>query len=225
MINLIKNKGLKIEKDYKLSLTAASLMPYEMHIVAKTLLECQKDWECTFQKILDSNLLQKNKVSTLKRELKELSDRIRNLTEQEIVYLAQGLYTHEISYIAVIKTYPIIREFVLEVVRSKKLLFDNVILESDWNNFIELKKTQHEQLFKLSTSTLKKIKQVIFKILKDAKILTTSGQQKLIQTPYIDQKVISLLCEDDPKLLQYFLFSDSDIKTMCRDTNEHHEKI
>ena len=214
-----------MNKDYKLSLTAASLLPYETHIVAKTFLECDKDWECTFQKIIDSNLLQKNKSSTLKREFKELRDRIRNLTDQEIAYLAQGSFIYEISYIAVIKTYPIIREFVLEVLRSKKLLFDNVVLESDWNNFIESKKAQHQQLSDLSVSTLKKIKQVIFKILKDAKILTTSGKQKLIQTPYIDRKMISLLCQDDPKLLQYFLFSDSDIKTICRDDNEYHEKI
>ena len=196
-----------------------------MHIVAKTFLGCNQDWECTFQKIIDSNLLQKSKLSTLKRELKELRDRLQNLTDQEIAYLAQGLYTYELSYIATIKTYPIIREFVLEVVRNKKLLFDNILLESDWNNFIESKKAQHQQLSDLSASTLKKIKQVIFKILKDAKIIAISGKQKEIQTPYLDQKLMQLICEDDPKLLQYFLLSDSDIKTMCRDDNEHHEKI
>ena len=206
-------------------MTAAALLPYEMHIVAKTFLECSKNWECTFQTIIDSNLLQKNKLSTLKRELFELRDRLQNLTQKEVEYLANGYYTTEISFLAIIKTYSLIQEFVLEVLRNKKLLFDNILLESDWNNFIESKKAQHQQLSDLSASTLKKIKQVIFKILKDAKIIAISGKQKEIQTPYIDQKLMQLICEDNPKLLQYFLLSDSDIKTICRDNNEHHEKI
>lgn len=169
--------------------------------------------------------MQKNKLSTLKRELFELRDRLQNLTQKEVEYLANGYYTTEISFLAIIKTYSLIQEFVLEVLRNKKLLFDNILLESDWNNFIESKKAQHQQLSDLSASTLKKIKQVIFKILKDAKIIAISGKQKEIQTPYIDQKLMQLICEDNPKLLQYFLLSDSDIKTICRDNNEHHEKI
>ncbi len=191
-------------------------MSYEMQITAKAYLECSGNWDCTLEKILASNLLQKNKLSTQKREFKEFKIRLMHLNNEEIKFLSEGIFEKEIAFLSCIKSYTLLREFVLEVIRNKKLLFDNIIFESDWNNFFESKKEKSRKLANVSEYTQKKIKQVIFKILKDAQIIRIVKKQKIIEDIYLDKQFIEIVCRDNPSLLKLFLISDTDIKNYCR---------
>ena len=200
------------QKPYPLGFTAVGLMPLELQEVAKSYLSHSKDWEKTTQMILENNPLQKNTKATILRKYRELKKRCQNLTEDELTTLAAGSHTKLLAYLSVVKSYPIVYEFVTEVLRNKYLSFDRFFYESDWRNFLEMKKEQYDILAAKSDSTLRKIRQVILSIMKETGIL----EDTIIERPYLPVEFTQLVCQDNPQWLAAFLWSDTDIATTCK---------
>jgi len=196
---------------YLLSFTAASLAANETQIVSKIYQE-SKNWDIVKQKVVDDNILQKGTIATRKREFAEIKKRVSNLNEEELDFFieAVGEELKHIALLSVYKTYKIIFDFAVEVIRKKYLLFDYEILDSDYENFFESKKLAYEKLNTISQKTYYKIKQVSFKIFEQAGILD-SVKTKNIKKPYLSKTLIEIIVKDDPKYLKGFLYSDQDI--------------
>ena len=199
-------------KKYLLSFTAVGLMPREMQLVAQTFLECDGDWNETEKEILERNILQKASGSTLRRKLRELKKRCMALTDEELARLAENEESRALAFLGAVKSYALLHEFCIEVLRNKYLNFDPFLLESDWANFIESKKSLSEELAEKSETTLAKARQVIFHMLKNAGLLEGST----IVRPYLSPGLVASICRDDPKWLADFLYSDTDIETSCK---------
>ncbi len=194
---------IEIEK-YDFSFTASSLRLNEMILVASSIREnTPVDY---------TNELGGGKSTTGKRMLFEFNKRISNLTQKQIEILIDGDLTSQkqIAFLSICKTYSLIRDFVIEALREKLLVFDYQITQGDYITFYRRKLDLHPEMEKLTDLTEKKIKQVIFKILEQAGIIDNI-KKRVIQPQIIDKKVIDVIAIDNPIWLKVLFMSDIDI--------------
>lgn len=206
-------------QDYSLSFTAASLMTYETEQIAKLYLE-YKDWNKIQELVIDDNIIQKGTVSTRKREFAEIKKRLINITSVHLEFIT-NCTTDELKLYCLYlcsKTYRLIYEFIIDVIRDKYLMFDYMILDSDYTRFIESKTASSKKLQSITEKTQYKIKQVIFKILEQSTLID-SAKSRNIQKPYISPELEKIIAIDSPKLLSIFLYSDNDIQAIQEELN------
>lgn len=201
---------------YLLSYTAASLLTHETETVAKLYLELQ-DWESVKVEVVEQNVLQKNALSTRKREYSEIKKRLSRLTAKEFALYGTDTESRYLAFLACIKTYRLIYEFVAEVLREKVLLFDDQILPSDYTSFFESKQAGAEELNAISEVTEAKLRQVLFRILADVGLID-SVKRMHICVPTLPRDLVEAIIEDDPMLLRAFLVSDRDIQSYIEGT-------
>lgn len=199
-------------KDYKLSFTSASLLINDSIKVAEIFSQ-KKQWPLTKEIILKENILQRKKEGTIIRELQEIRHRLSALTEKQIrLLLNSNVETQKlILFFGVCKYYSYIKEFTVEILRQKLILFDNQIYDSDYEKFFVQKSSSSHKLNSISESTKEKIKRVLFTILWQAGIIN-SAKSKMIQPPFLTSKLIEAIVLDNPEYLKVFLLSDRDIK-------------
>ena len=165
----------------------------------------------------DQNLLNKVKQATFSREFREIKKRIDLLTEDQLNLLINGSPDEmkAMVFVSLLKTYSFLFDFVVEIVRNKYFLFDNVMTESDYTRFINSKVLVHPELEALSEQTAKKVKQVIFTLLMQVGLIT-ERKNGLILKPYLSATSIKVIVLDYPLLLSCFLFSDADIHSAIK---------
>lgn len=164
------------------------------------------NWNEVFKEDLEQNLLQKLKISSSKRQLREIRFRLQNLSVECLSYLLQANPDDQkaIILLAILKTYLFIFEFILEVLKPKLDVYDTILRDSDYLIFFENKASIHPELAALSDSTKAKIKQVLYRILAEAGLLD-SVKSKNIQRPNVSSSIVELIRQDDPKWLKAFL--------------------
>ncbi len=195
-----------IETDkYDFTFTASSLRLTDMVLVANASLENRQ--------IDFVNELGGGKSATGKRLMSEFSKRLSTLTKSQVDVLIHGDLNDQkhIALLSVCKRNKFIRDFIIEVVREKVLLFDFQITEGDYVSFYRRKFELHPEMEKLTLITEKKIRQVTFKILEQAGIIDNIKTRR-IQPQIIDKKVIDAIKADNPNWLKILLLSDADIK-------------
>jgi hypothetical protein len=196
---------------YRLSFTGASFFLHETIILANLCLEYD-DCAKALNHLLSSEILDRSK-STVKRESSEIILRLNNLPNTLLERLA-SIDPDDAKVIllyAIMKTYPIIKEFCLEILYEKSLIMDNTLQEYEINAFWRRKEEEQEVLHEKSDATKKKLKQVMFKILADAGILS-STKEKAIVKPYINDVTAKMILEDsDESYLRALLMNDSEI--------------
>ena len=176
---------------YDFSYTAASLRLQEMILVAKAFLE---------KRTIDlTNELGNGKSSTGKRLLAEFQKRINQLTQEELNILINGDLTSQkqIAFLSICKSSYFIRDFILEVIREKYLIFDYQITDGDYISYYRRKYEIHPEMEKLTEITEKKIKQVVFKILEQSGIINNI-KSKIIQPQLLDETLINTIMIDNP---------------------------
>ena len=100
-----------------------------------------------------------------------------------------------------------LREFIEEVVCDKLIVYDYQLSSGDMSNFIYNKKIDHPEFEALTDSTMKKVQQVMFRILEQAGLID-SVESKKIQIPFLDYDIQSLLSPTDKKYLFNQWFQD-----------------
>lgn len=192
---------------YDFSFTASSLRLNEMILVANAVLEKRE--------IDYTNELGGGKSTTGKRMLSEFKKRVSKLSSGELRYLIAGDFTSQkqIAFISICKAYWFIRDFMIEVLREKVLVFDYQITEGDYISFYRRKLELHPEMTELTEITNKKIKQVTFKILEQAGIIDNI-KSKIIQPQIINAKVLKIVASDNANWLKVLLMSDTDIASV-----------
>ena len=190
---------------YDFSFTASSLRLNEMLLVA---LAYHDGVEVDY-----TNDLGGGKSSTGKRMLSEFKKRISNMTSEQLEVLLNGdlITQKQMTLVSVCKSYSFIREFIIEVVREKLLVYDCQITDGDYISFYRRKFDLHEEMESLTDLTEKKIKQVTFKILEQAGLINDI-KNRIIQPQIIDYKLIKAIVQDNPNWLKVLLVSDMDIQ-------------
>lgn len=196
---------MTITNKYDFSFTASSLRLNEMLLVARAHHDgVEVDY---------TNDLGGGKSSTGKRMLSEFKKRISHLTRAQLeILLNSDLVTQkQLTLVSVCKAYSFIREFIVEVVREKVLVYDYQITDGDYISFYRRKFDLHEEMDSLTELTEKKIKQVTFKVLEQAGLINDI-KNRIIQPQIIDYKLMKALVQDNPNWLKVLLVSDRDIQ-------------
>jgi hypothetical protein len=193
-----------------MSFTSAGLLVRESLILAQAYQSIQ-DWDQLKTESFEQNLLQTKKPSSAKRNIREISHRLRTLTPDQFELLIDGGYTDQlhILWLATAKTYRFIHEFSQEVVREKYLKLDYMLSYDDFDSFFNAKAEWDDGLDGLSESTRKKIRQVLFRMMHEAEILTAGN---MIIPTILSAETARVIQADDPALFVAYPVSDMDIQ-------------
>jgi hypothetical protein len=202
-----------VKSKYSLSFTAASLRLNDAIKIAKAAKEAGLS---DFKEIRGSGVVFSSvKTRTSDREFREIRKRLEFLTPSQLNILVNGdlISQKQIAFLAACKHYNFIRDFTVDVIRDKTLVYDYKINESDFRSFINNRMHTHPELDDFSESTLKKAKQVLFHILDQAGIINNASE-KVIQPQILHPTVIKVVVDDDPAWLKIFLLPDKEIKQL-----------
>lgn len=187
---------------YTMSYTACSLVCAETKKVAELYLE-ERDWKKVAKIAFDTNLLQYRTQNALKRTLSEIISRLKKLPEEALLILVNGTpyEQNQILWLAVCLRYSFIYDFAIEVVKEKYNLMQSKITQLDYDAFFNSKLNWHDELDKLTDSTRYKLKQILFKMLKEAEIVDSDN---CIMTTFVSPRVIEIINNYDSKYLGIF---------------------
>jgi len=176
---------------YRLSFTTGGLYYRESIKLAELYLPL-RDWSEVRKQVFAENLLQLNTHSSQVRTYREVSSRLQQLTDIELELL-MGSTEQEKCYLlwlAICRQYKFIEEFSVEVLREKFLVMDMSLTHQDYDIFFNRKADWHEELDELSLSTRNKLRQILFRILREAELL--SGHNTIIPailTPRVAREI------------------------------------
>lgn len=196
------------DSNYKISFTTGGLFYHEATKTVELYFQL-KDWSLVKAQIHNENMLKTRTLSSLKRTARELVQRLEVLTDDQLAILADGSRQEQnhILWLAVCKQYRFVHEFAVEVVREKFLRLDLEISYRDFDIFFNTKAEWNEGLDQIKESTRKKLRQVLFRILTEAEIISSN---LMIQPVMISPRVARAICDDDASYLAVFPISEPD---------------
>lgn len=199
---------------YKMSFTVGGLF-YQESIIAVDLYVKNKDWSKVLYKILEENLFQTRTESSLKRICRETISRLKLLSTDQLQIINKGSRQdqNQMLWIAVCMRYTFIHEFAIEVIREKFLLMDYALTEEDYTIFFDTKAEWNEELDNLKDSTKKKLKQVLFRMLKEAEI---TSDFNIILPAILSKKMAKILISDKSGAYRVLPVSDIDLKEWAK---------
>lgn len=200
---LMKNK-------YLLSFTTGGLF-YQHSLLISQLFTVLNNWEQVYNKVIDENTLQSRTQSTAKRVGKEIINRLKTLTQEELNLLLDTSPTEQkqILFISVCRRYKFIYDFAKDVIRERYLTLKYDLPTEEFDSFYNQKEQWHEELEKISPSSKYKLRTVLYKILLEADIL---DKNKIIMPTMISNELIKMIAKKDLDDLLIFPISDLDIK-------------
>lgn len=201
-----------MNKRYRMSFTAGGFLLVESIKVAKLYMETG-DWDKIQKTIFDDNILQYEAKRTTKRIFHEIKIRLQKLNKDLLRILLESTPQEQkiIIWIAICKTYDFIGEFAKEIIREKYLLMNNQLTQEDYIGFFNSKADWHEELDNQSDKTIQKQRQVVFRMLKEAEIISPDN---LILPVIPTLNIFKALYKDDPSNLTYLPISDIDIQRL-----------
>lgn len=185
------------KQPYRFSMTAASLAIDEFIILANRLIKVDFDYErLSYQDI------NKERAITGKRKFSEQLLRLKQMSKEEILFLLETNTSNQrlLVFLASVRLYRFLREFVVEVILQKIAVHDYQLSERDMNSFMYDKSVDHNEIMNLSEQTKEKVKQVILKLLEQAGLIESVSIKK-IRIPFLDNQMLHLLDIMDRKYL------------------------
>lgn len=188
---------------YRMSFTTGGLFLQESIEVAR-LHRDGEAWEDTARRALDQGATALPKSASKRRSLREITNRLRVLTDTERRFLLEGADRTDqkaLLWIATCRAYRFVGEFAVEVVRERYLSYQMDLPRSSFDIALENKAEWNEGLASLSMSTRIKLRQVLFRIMHEAGILS---QDNRIQAAILSSQLRTIIQEHDPNELAYF---------------------
>ena len=197
---MISSSSLSKKTKYRLSFGTGNAYINESNLILKKYLE-NKDWKETEKYSIENNILQTNSLSSAKRILREISLRLKSLSNEEQEFFIRSNYVDQsiLIWISICRTYNFIGDFSSMIILEKFNSYQLDLDYNDFNYFYDQQKVFHEELNLLKDSTRKKLRQVIFRIMKDLNMISKAKEITPL-LPSIDLKEVSKLTRKDLKL-------------------------
>lgn len=194
---------------YKLSYIGASIAVRESVVIAETF-RALGNWGATREQVKGENLIQARTQSSLKRYYQELEPRLQGLTEGQLELLVEGTVQEQkyLLWYAICKSYDYIREFAVEVLHEKYLLFDYALTEFDYESFFNRKADWHEELAQLKDSSRVKMRTMLFRMLRDGGLVS---REHVILPALLSQRLVEALQGNAPWSFEIFPVSSAEI--------------
>lgn len=197
--------GEDIKKEtnkYSFSFTACSIILPETIKVLELYLK-QKNWQEVYNTGFFENILQHRTESALKRILKEIISRLKLLKDEdlEFLYNANNFEQIQILWFLTCYRYSFIKDFTIEVIYPKYRMLQLEVTQLDYDAFFNEKLNWHEELETITDATRYKLKQILFKMLREAEII---DKNNFITTVLITPQVREIIERYDREYLRIF---------------------
>ncbi len=200
---------MKTER-YSMAFTTGALFYSESVALALLFFELN-DWDCVRDKVLSENLLQSRTLNSSKRQCREILSRLKTLERGELDLLISGS-TQEQKYLlwlAVCRRYRFIAEFAEEVIRERYIGLKHDLQYDEFDFFFNKKSEWHPELEGIKPTTRNKLRQVLFKILREAELLTVMNT---INASMLSQQFLAAIPRQQRKDVFLFPVFESDLK-------------
>ena len=188
---------------YKMSFAVGGLFLNESIEVVR-LRDTSERWETTIVRSIESGIVSAPKIASQRRTLREIVNRLCTLSQTEIELLSATPDRSEqqaLLWLATCRAYRFVKEFAHDVIRDRFLSYHLDLPLESFDIFFDAKAEWDEALGRISSSTRKKLRQVLFRIMRDAEVITADNR---IQKAYLSPRLQALIAEHDPKELELF---------------------
>lgn len=184
-------------KKYSLSFTTGTLLQHESIEVAKLFLQTN-DWKATRNQAVDENLLQARTLNSLRRTCSEVISRLKTLSLQEINDLVAAPPRQQgyLLWLGICRRYQFIADFAVEILHEHYVTLKSIVTHDDFNAFFNQKSEWHDELNKISPQTRAKLRQVLFKMLREAELIDQHG---LILPALVSPELVALISRHNPQ--------------------------
>jgi len=195
---------------YSMSFTTGSLFHRESVELAVLFLD-QGDWNAVRDQVLSGNLLQARTLNTLKRVCREIISRLKTLGPPEIKLLIHGGAQEQgyLLWIAVCRRYKFIADFAVEVIRERYISLKMDLHYEDFDSFFNRKSEWHPELDEIQPATRNKLRQVLFKILREADLLTADNS---IHAVMLSSRLLEVIPRGSHQDILVFPAFESDLR-------------
>lgn len=189
-------------REYNMSFTAGALLHKESVRIAEQSAH-HNDWLNLRKTVLEDNLLQTRSERSSKRLFGELVARLERLTELQLELLIAGSIEDQrhILWLAVCKRSRFIWDFAIEVVREHYLQLGQPVTRADYEAFYNAKAAWHPKLDSFRKSTQDKLRQNLFKMLREAGLLSDDGH---VIGALLSDSVLQVLVDESVDNLMVF---------------------
>ncbi|EKF42234.1 hypothetical protein NA8A_11815 [Nitratireductor indicus C115] len=188
---------------YRMSFSVGGLMLNESIVIAQAY-QPGENWASARERLLAQGASSLPKLASQTRALREVYDRIGHLSDAERHYLsveADRAEQQAMMWLAVCRTYPFVHEFAVEVIGERYQSWRLDLGHEVFDRFLADKAESDPSLAELSSSTCAKLRQVLFRILREAGLRNTEGR---IQPIWLSGRMKRLIEENNPADLRVF---------------------
>ena len=199
---------------YSMSFTTGGLFHRESVALAMLFVDLN-DWNSVRDKVISENLLQSRTLNTSKRLCREIISRLKTLDTLELDLLISGNDQEQkyLLWIAVCRRYRFIAEFAEEVIRERYIGLKHDLQYEEFDFFFNKKSEWHPELEAIELTTRKKLRQVLFKILREAELLTV---RNTINASMLSQRLLAAIPRQRRRDFFFFPVFESDLKWIAQ---------
>ena len=164
---------------YFSGLTVTDLKPELTTIISRIYLKVGS-WEKTKSIVIKNNELQTRSNSTGIRLERELRQRLKNLSEQQLILLAKGSINDRLAmtWLGVLKRIKLVSELSHELLLEKIEGSDPILRRSDMAEFYKKKEKQFSEFKNLSDTSHKRINSIVLSMLREMGLLVGESKTK-----------------------------------------------
>lgn len=161
------------------------------------------DWETTVINAQEKGAFPVRKASSARRSIREIVNRLKRLSSDELTLLIEGERSEQTAllWLAACRAYRFIAEFAVEVLSDRFLSLRTTLTYDDFDAFLSAKEEWSPKLAALSVSTRAKLRAVLFRLMREAEILS---QDNGILGAMLSPRVLAVIQAANPDELRYF---------------------
>jgi hypothetical protein len=136
------------------------------------------DWDVTAARARGAGAFPVRKANSAQRSIREIVNRLKCLSQAELSLLIDGDRREQVAllWLATCRAYRFIGEFAVEVLNERFLSLRTGISYDDFDTFLATKEEWSPKLAKLSASTRAKLRAVMFRLMREAEILSSDDR-------------------------------------------------
>lgn len=161
------------------------------------------DWDATAALAREVGAFPVRKASSAQRSIRELVNRLRRLTDDELEVFLEGERSEQAAllWLAACRAYRFIREFAVEVLNERFLSLRTDLSYDDFDAFLAAKAEWSPKLASLSSTTQAKLRAVLFRLMREAEILSPDDR---ILGSILSRRVLTMIRAGNPDELRFF---------------------
>jgi hypothetical protein len=161
------------------------------------------DWDSTLAVAMQSGAFPVRKASSARRSIREIVNRLRWLSADELELLINGERSEQetLLWLAVCRAYRFIGEFAVEVVSERFLSLRTHVTYDDFDSFYAAKEEWSAKLASLTKSSREKLRVVLFRLMREAEIISRDDR---VLGSMLSPRVAALINRANPDELRFF---------------------